>query len=92
MNCSNSSKMPLKCIIFDEFGYFIGVFCGNLASPQVHFRLATMNFSFYKPDFIARLSASCSMMKGNVCVSFLILGNRNWLCLVVLLVIGLTLT
>ena len=32
-----------------------------------------------------------SMMTGNACVAFLILGNRNWVSLVVLMVIGLSL-
>ena len=31
------------------------------------------------------------MMTGNDCVAFLILGNRNWVSLVVLMVIGLSL-
>ena len=50
-----------------------------------------MDFSFSKPDFKAGLRAAGSMMTGNACVAFLILGNRNWVSLVVLMVIGLSL-
>ena len=50
-----------------------------------------MAFFFSKPDFKSGLRATGSMMTGNACVAFLILGNRNWLSLVVLMVIGLSL-
>ncbi len=50
-----------------------------------------MDFSFSKPDFKAGLRATGSMMTGNACVAFLILGNTNWVSLVVLMVIGLSL-
>ena len=48
-----------------------------------------MDFSFSKPDFKAGLRAAGSMMTGNACVAFLILGNRNWVSLVVLMMGGL---
>jgi len=51
-----------------------------------------MDFSFSKPDFKAGLRAAGSMMTGNACVAFLILGNRNWVSLVVLMMGGLALT
>ena len=50
-----------------------------------------MDFSFSKPDFKAGLRAAGSMMTGNACVAFLILGNRNWENLVLLMLTGLTL-
>ena len=50
-----------------------------------------MDFRFSKPDFKSGLRATGSMMTGNACVAFLILGNRNWESLVVLMVIGLSL-
>jgi hypothetical protein len=50
-----------------------------------------MDFSFSKPDFKAGLRAAGSMMTGNACVAFLILGNRNWVSLVVLMMGGLAL-
>ena len=50
-----------------------------------------MDLSFSKPYFQAGLRAAGSMMTGNACVAFLILGNRNWVSLVVLMVIGLSL-
>ena len=40
--------------------------------------LVLMEFSFSKTDFKSRLRATGSMMSGNACVAFLILGNRNW--------------
>ena len=48
-----------------------------------------MDFSFSKPDFKAGLRAAGSMMTGNACVAYLILGNRNWVSLVVLMMGGL---
>ena len=53
--------------------------------------LVLMEFSFSKTDFKSGLRATGSMMAGNACVAFLILGNRNWVSLVVLMVIGLSL-
>jgi len=53
--------------------------------------LVLMEFSFSQPDFKAGLRATGSMMTGNACVAFLILGNRNWVSLVVLMVIRLSL-
>ena len=50
-----------------------------------------MDFSFSKPDFKTGLRATGSMMSGNTCVAFLILGNRNWENLVLLTLIGLSL-
>jgi len=50
-----------------------------------------MDFSFSKPDFKAGLRAAGSMMTGNACVAFLILGIRNWLSLAVLMMGGLAL-
>ena len=50
-----------------------------------------MDFTFSKPDFKAGLRAAGSMMTGNACVAFLILGNRNWVSLVVLMMGGLAL-
>jgi len=50
-----------------------------------------MDISFSKTDFKSGLRATGSMMAGNTCVAFLILGNRNWVSLVVLMVIGLSL-
>ena len=58
---------------------------------QVLYTLDFMDFSFSKPDFKSGLRATGSMMSGNACVAFLILGNRNWVSLVVLMVIGLSL-
>ena len=40
--------------------------------------LVLMEFSFSKTDFKSRLRPTGSMMSGNACVAFLILGNRNW--------------
>ena len=53
--------------------------------------LVLMEFSFSKTDFKSGLRATGSMMAGNACVAFLILGNRNWVSFVVLMVIGLSL-
>jgi hypothetical protein len=50
-----------------------------------------MDFSFSKTDFKTGLRATGSMMTGNACVAFLILGNRNWENLVLLTLIGLAL-
>jgi len=50
-----------------------------------------MGFFFSKPDFKSGLRATGSMMTGNACVAFLILGNRNWENLVLLTLIGLSL-
>ena len=50
-----------------------------------------MYFSFSKPDFKSGLRATGSMMTGNACVAFLILGNRHWENLVLLTLIGLSL-
>ena len=50
-----------------------------------------MDFSFSKPDFKSGLRATGSMMTGNACVAFLILGNRHWENLVLLTLIGLSL-
>jgi len=58
---------------------------------QVLYTLDFMDFSFSKTDFKSGLRATGSMMAGNTCVAFLILGNRNWVSLVVLMVIGLSL-
>jgi len=55
---------------------------------QVLYTLDFMDFSFSKTDFKAGLRASGAMMTGNACVAFLILGNWNWVSLVVLMVIG----
>ena len=59
---------------------------------QVLYTLDFMEFTFYKPDFKSGLRATGSMMAGNACVAFLILGNRNWENLVLLMLTGLTLT
>ncbi|MFM7698288.1 MAG: hypothetical protein ACKO5X_06595 [Limnohabitans sp.] len=58
---------------------------------QVLYTLEFMDFSFSKPDFKSGLRATGSMMTGNACVAFLILGKRNWENLVLLMVIGLSL-
>ena len=58
---------------------------------QVLYTLDFMDFSFSKTDFKAGLRASGAMMTGNACVAFLILGNRNWENLVLLMLAGLTL-
>ena len=50
-----------------------------------------MAFFFSKPDFKSGLRATGSMMTGNACVAFLILGNRHWENLVLLTLIGLSL-
>jgi len=50
-----------------------------------------MDFRFSKPDFKSGLRATGSMMTGNACVAFLILGNRNWENLVVLMLGGIAL-
>jgi hypothetical protein len=53
--------------------------------------LVLMEFSFSKTDFKSGLRATGSMMAGNACVAFLILGNRSWENLVLLMLAGLTL-
>ena len=58
---------------------------------QVLYTIEFMDFSFSKPDFKAGLRAAGSMMTGNACVAFLILGNRDWVSLVVLMMGGLAL-
>ena len=58
---------------------------------QVLNKLDFMDFSFSKTDFKSGLRATGSMMAGNTCVAFLILGNRNWENLVLLMVVGLSL-
>jgi len=58
---------------------------------QVLPNLYAMGFSFSKPDFKSGLRATGSMMTGNACVAYLILGNRNWESLVLLTLIGLSL-
>ena len=69
----------------------------QIAQFEVHtdsassLKLDLMEFTFSKPDFKAGLRAAGSMMTGNACVAFLILGNRNWVSLVVLMLIGLSL-
>jgi hypothetical protein len=50
-----------------------------------------MGFFFSKPDFKSGLRATGSMMTGNACVAFLILGNRHWENLVLLMMGGLAL-
>ncbi len=65
--------------------------CALTASHQVLHKLYAMVFSFSKPDFKSGLRATGSMMTGNACVAFLILGNRDWENLVLLMVIGLSL-
>ena len=45
---------------------------------QVLYTLDFMEFTFSKPDFKSGLRATGSMMAGNACVAFLILGNRHW--------------
>jgi len=66
--------------------------CALTASHQVLPKLDVMDFSFSKPDFKSGLRATGSMMTGNACVAFLILGNRHWENLVLLTLIGLSLT
>jgi len=51
-----------------------------------------MAFFFSKPDFKSGLRATGAMMTGNACVAFLILGNRHWENLVLLMMGGLALT
>lgn len=46
-------------------------------SHQVLPKLYGMAFSFLKPDFKSGLRTTGSIMTGNACVAFLILGNRN---------------
>ena len=59
---------------------------------QVLYTLDFMDFSFSKPDFKSGLRATGSMMTGNACVAYLILGNRNGENLILLTLIGLSLT
>ena len=54
-------------------------------------KLDLMKFTFSKPDFKSGLRATGSMMAGNACVAFLILGNRHWENLVLLMLGGLAL-
>ena len=63
----------------------------SMASLQVLPKLAGMGFSFSKPDFKSGLRATGSMMTGNACVAYLILGNRNGENLVMLMLGGLAL-
>ena len=69
----------------------------QIAQFEVHtdsassLKLDLMEFTFSKPDFKSGLRATGSMMAGNACVAFLILGNRNWENLVLLMLAGLTL-
>ena len=65
--------------------------CALTASHQVLPKLYAMGFSFSKPDFKSGLRATGAMMTGNACVAYLILGNRNWVSLVLLTLIGLSL-
>ena len=58
---------------------------------QVLYKLDFMDFSFSKTDFKSGLRATGSMMAGNACVAFLILGNRHWENLVLLMLGGLAL-
>ena len=66
--------------------------CALTANLQVLHKLYDMGFSFSKPDFKSGLRANGSMMTGNACVAYLILGNRNWVSLLLLTLIGLSLT